>query len=40
VAAEPQRQLGQSVPEQPQEVELDDEGFAPAKSKRKPRKPV
>jgi pre-rRNA-processing protein TSR2 len=39
VAAEPQRQLGQG-PEPPKEVELDDEGFAPAKSKRKPRKPV
>jgi pre-rRNA-processing protein TSR2 len=39
VVAEVQRQLG-SAPEQPQEVELDDEGFAPAKSKRKPRKPV
>lgn len=40
IVAEPERQLGQSAPEQKQEVELDDEGFAPAKSKRKPRKPV
>jgi pre-rRNA-processing protein TSR2 len=42
VVAEVERQLGESAPEQPQEVELDDDGFAPAqtKGKRKSRKPV
>jgi pre-rRNA-processing protein TSR2 len=39
VVAAPERQLG-GAPEQPQEIEMDDEGFAPAKGKRKPRKPV
>jgi pre-rRNA-processing protein TSR2 len=39
VDAAPERQLG-GAPEQPKEVELDEEGFAPAKSKKKSRKPV
>jgi pre-rRNA-processing protein TSR2 len=40
MAVEPSRQLGESAPEQPQ-VEMDEDGFAPAKPKgRKSRKPV
>lgn len=33
VSSAPVRQLGDSVPDEPEEVEMDDDGFAPVKSK-------